>query len=164
MPVSLEFVTWEIEITYLMCDWNTMLNNKEIILLQIRFREWNKTNSNASIFHFSNHFWVPQYAIQHDHQMQQNSEILQNFELLTACLTVRGKPSRIKPDSPFSSPLSRRFDNKFTMISSETKFPWFTISASCRRCEKKMMMYQTVGGNTYSNVYDTKRKWTTRQC
>lgn len=54
------------------------------------------------------------------------------IELLTACLMVRGKPSRIKPDSPFAALASRRLDNKFIIISSETNFPWLTMSASCK--------------------------------
>nr|GMD62708.1 hypothetical protein Iba_chr12bCG7980 [Ipomoea batatas] len=52
-------------------------------------------------------------------------------KLLTACLTVRGNPSSINPDSPLASPASSLFDSKLSIISSETNFPWFTISASC---------------------------------
>jgi len=52
------------------------------------------------------------------------------YKLLTACFTVRGKPSRMKPDSPLASPFSRRLDNRFIIISSDTNLPWFTISAS----------------------------------
>ena len=58
---------------------------------------------------------------------------------LTACLIVRGKPSRMNPDSPLASPVSSLLDNKFIIISSETSFPWFTISVSCKRQQRKQM-------------------------
>ena len=45
---------------------------------------------------------------------------------LTACLIVRGKPSRMKPDSPLASPASSLLDNKAIIISSDTSFPWLT--------------------------------------
>lgn len=53
-------------------------------------------------------------------------------KMLTACLKVRGKPSRMKPDSPLASASSRRLDNSLIMVSSEINFPWLTISASCK--------------------------------
>lgn len=46
---------------------------------------------------------------------------------------VRGKPSRIKPNSPLASPASNLLDSKFIIISSETSFPWFTISDNCNK-------------------------------
>lgn len=51
--------------------------------------------------------------------------------VFTACRIVRGKPSRIKPVSPLAELASRRLDNKFIIISSETNWPWLTTSASC---------------------------------
>ncbi len=60
--------------------------------------------------------------------------------MLTACLIVRGKPSRINPDSPLASPASSLFDNKLIIISSETNLPWFTISDSCSRDQTKKLV------------------------
>lgn len=54
-------------------------------------------------------------------------------EVLTACLIVRGKPSRMKPDSPFAALAWRRLDSKSITISSETNLPWLTTSASCKK-------------------------------
>ena len=45
------------------------------------------------------------------------------LKILTACFTVRGKPSRINPDSPWSSPFLSLFDKRLKIISSETNFP-----------------------------------------
>lgn len=53
--------------------------------------------------------------------------------MLTACLTVRGKPSRINPISPLAWDSSRCLERRFIIISSEINFPWLTISASCWR-------------------------------
>ena len=57
---------------------------------------------------------------------------LRTGKMLTACLIVLGKPSRMNPDSPLDSPASSLLDSKLIIISSETNFPWLTISASCK--------------------------------
>ena len=63
-------------------------------------------------------------------------------QMLTACLIVRGKPSRINPDSPLASPASSLFDNKLIIISSETNLPWLTISVSCSRQQQQQQQQQ----------------------
>lgn len=55
--------------------------------------------------------------------MNNNSKYFNVKRKLTACLIVRGNPSRMKPVSPFASPTSSLFDNKLIIISSETSFP-----------------------------------------
>lgn len=48
---------------------------------------------------------------------------------LTACILVRGTPSRMNPDSPLQYPSSSLFDNRAKMISSGTSFLSFTAFA-----------------------------------
>lgn len=68
-------------------------------------------------------------------------------QMLTACLIVRGKPSRINPDSPLASPASSLFDNKLIIISSETNLPWLTISVSCSRQQQQQQKIWLIFSN-----------------
>lgn len=80
-------------------------------------------------------FYLNKGALKHTGQKNapENFCIIdKRLKVLTACLTVRGKPSRMNPDSPFSSPLLSRLVNNSTIISSDTNLPWLTISVSCK--------------------------------
>lgn len=79
------------------------------------------------------------------------ASIYKSTILLTACVTVLGKPSRMYPDSPFSLPASSRFDNKLIMNSSGTNFPWLTSSFSYTNPE-------TIDNYKYDNPFTANNK------